>query len=228
MSKIAVNHKHALEASKAEQHKMALAALDMLPVAEKNKLLVEASQLKSRPATVKDTKHLWKKCKGGYHSITREAYHIAVINQWTVQALILADGYRTETFSVGDPVAFCSFELDAWHTHNLGHALGYGFSVISQIKSNGNIVLENSLEFSRQGRQLDGPNGLILYEFVINSPLLKEGPREGYIINNKMYRVYAPDGDNQNCDTTHQDPRVVDLQCDTVTDEWADKISIIS
>lgn len=228
MSKIAVNHKHELETFQAERHKMALAALDTLPADEKNNLLAKASEFKSHPATVKDTKHLWKKCKGGYQSVTREVFGGVTVHAYTPHALNLAEGWRTAHFSVGDQVGIVSHKFDVWHTHRMG-SLGVGFSKISHIKPNGVIVLENGMQFGRRCAEANSKNGLWLYEDVINCPLLQEGQRkiryyDNYPLPGMNCELYLDDDQDTDPDEAHvvQDPDVVDLKYDAQTGEWAD------
>lgn len=224
MSKIAVNHKHALKAFKIERHKRALAALDTLPADEKNSLLAKAAQLKSHPAPVKDTQHLWKKCKGGYQTVTREVFGGVTVHAYTPHALCLAEGWQTAHFSVGDQVAFVSHKFDVWHTHRMG-SLGVGFSKISHIKSDRTIVLENGMQFGRRGAEAHSKNGLWLYEDVINCPILKEGQRkiryyDNYPVPGMNCELYLDDDQDTDEDPVVHDPNVVDLFQDPVTGEW--------
>jgi hypothetical protein len=225
MSQIA-NYKQSLNAFKIERHKQALAALDTLPADEKNRLLAKASRLKSHPATVKDTKHLWKKCKGGYQSVTREVFGGVTVHAYTPNALPLAEGWQTAHFSVGDQVAIVSHKFDVWHTHRMG-SLGVGFSNISHIQNNGTIVLANGMQFDRRCREANSKNALWLYEDVINCPILKKGQRRiRYTENfpfpgmNCEWYLARDQDDDPDAEVSAQDAGVIDVFQDPVTGEW--------
>lgn len=207
-----------------ENNKFVNDALKQLPLQDRNKLLIKMSELKRKPAYTKDVKHLWKRNKDGYQTVTMEIWKGIFVNPYTANAIGVAEGWKTATFSVGDKVAFCGCFFDVWHTHRI-QGLGIGFDVIARINLNGTIVLENGMQFTPKNQQVDGDNILDLYDDVINCPILQHGQRKMRFYRDIMPGKYAEmyfdsDQTSNNEQTATPDLNVIDVKYDVDTGHW--------